>query len=100
MSDMTLADRLIWARQQAGLSISQASELSEMSEHIIVALEAGWKVIVITALDAMAETYNVDTRWLIAGVERSVIMPDTSQMTDEERESLRQTLARTRQVSS
>lgn len=95
----TLADRLIWARETAGLSIMQAAKVTGIHARAIAALEAGNELILSAVVESLAIAYDVDSTWLNTGVGREFDMPDMPMALAEERESLRRLIARGRQNS-
>ena len=96
-SDM--GQRLAWAREQAGLTILQAATVTGIPSHIIQHIEGGSRIIMIGLIEAMTEAYDVDSKWVNTGIERDVVIPETSILSIEEREDLRRLLARRRQTA-
>lgn len=92
---MTLSQRLIWARQQAGLSISQSARLAGIDKTLLTALETDAVPDTHTMLlQVLAAQYDVDAAWLMTGQERLVSLPPTPNLSGEDRESLTRLLAR------
>lgn len=94
-NDNELGERLIWARQTAGLSIGQAARLLGITSEQIIASETGAWPGMYAPAEAWCRVYDIDLTWLKTGVERAVDMSGLSGgVSAADRESLRQLLAR------
>jgi len=60
-----IAARLRAAREQAGLSQSQAAKVVGLHRPAITEIEAGRRSVSAEELAALADTYGVDTNWLV-----------------------------------
>lgn len=63
--------RLISARENAGLSQSQAAKLMDLSREQLKMMEEGSSSLSLEQFLTMAETYEVNRSWLIGGVNPS-----------------------------
>ncbi len=95
MSDTTLLDRLKNAREQAGLSISQAARLSNIDRVRLAGFEQNIAHPNQAELRVIAHVYGVDLRWLATGQLHSVILPEGM---EEDAKELRALLGSLRQA--
>jgi len=63
----SIAARLKWAREQAGLSQGQVAKHLGMHRPTISQIESGDRKVRVDELDRFAEIYGVDRTWLMDG---------------------------------
>lgn len=100
MSENTIGQRLTWARETAGLSLSQAARLMFTERQLIVDMEEGRTDPGFSVLNLFSLLYDADLCWLQTGIERQIDMGNIpAQVSKEDAESLRRVFARGRQNS-
>jgi transcriptional regulator with XRE-family HTH domain len=80
MKQESLAQRYMWARQQAGLSIGQAARVMQMEHNRVSALEKAIDFATMTEVEAMRDAYGVTLEYLKGEDNHYYIVPEMVQI--------------------